>query len=97
MEKRRNYSFRQDLEQRLKDSAFREAWEESEPEYLLARELIKARLSRRWSQRKLAQEAGTTQAVISRLETMQTSPSLALIKRLAAALNYRLLITLEKA
>ncbi len=84
------YTFEDDLKKRLKDPAFKKAWEESEPEYQLARQLIATRLSQKMSQRDLAKKVKTTQAIISRIETMQANPSLALIKRIAQTLDLKL-------
>jgi ribosome-binding protein aMBF1 (putative translation factor) len=48
----------------------KKAWAESEVEYRLAKQIIEARLKNNISQRDLARKMETTQAVISRLETM---------------------------
>lgn len=84
------YTLENDLKKRLKDSEFRRLWKESEIEYQLARRLIEKRLKQKVSQRALAKKAKTTQAVISRVESMSANPSLGLLKRLASALNSRL-------
>lgn len=84
------YSFDEDLTKRLKNPSFRRAWESSEPEYLLAKHLIEQRLQKKFSQRDLAKKLKTTQAVISRLETMQANPSLKLLKRIADVFNVKL-------
>jgi ribosome-binding protein aMBF1 (putative translation factor) len=84
------YSFDDDLKERLKNPKFRKAWEESEPEYLLAKQLIEKRLKKKISQRQLAKKLHTTQAVISRIETMNANPSLALLKRIATVLDTKL-------
>lgn len=84
------YNFEEDLTKRLKNPAFKKAWEESEPEYLLAKELIEKRLKKNFSQRDLARKLKTTQAVISRLETMRANPSLQLLKRIASVFNAKL-------
>ena len=84
------YTFEEDLKKRLKDPEFKKAWEESEPEYQLARQLIGKRLEQKMSQRDLAKKVKTTQAIISRIETMQANPSLALIKRIAQTLDLKL-------
>lgn len=89
------YTFRQDLKNRLKDPAFKKAWEESEPAYQLSRALIKKRLSQKLSQGELAKKAHTTQAVISRLESMNANPSIGLIQKIASALNLKLKIQFE--
>lgn len=88
------YTFRQDLKNRLKDPEFRKAWEESEAEYQISRALIAARLNKKISQRELAKKANTTQAVISRLESMSANPSIGLIQKVASALNLKLKIQL---
>lgn len=77
------YTFEDDLKERLKNPEFKKAWKESEPEYLLARELIRKRLEKKMSQRDLAKKLKTTQAVISRIETMNANPSLSMLKRIA--------------
>lgn len=76
----------------MKDSKFRQAWEEVEPEYQLARSIIKARIKKGMTQAQLAKKIGTKQPVISRLERMNASPSLRFLKRVAKALNTKLQI-----
>lgn len=73
----------------IKDPQYRKAYEEFEPEFEIARAIIEARITRKVSQDDLAQKMGTGQAVISRLENANASPSLSLIKRLANALGLR--------
>lgn len=92
--KNKLYTLENDLRKRLKDTEFRRLWQESEIEYQLARKLIEKRINRKISQRELAKKANTTQAVISRVESMSANPSLGLLKRLAKALDFRLEIRL---
>lgn len=75
------------IEERLKDPRFRKEWEKSEVPYQITRQLIAARLENGMSQRMLARKAKTTQAVISRIENMSTSPSIGLLERIARALG----------
>ncbi len=89
------YTFRQHLKESLKDPAFKKAWEASELEYQIGRALITHRLKGKISQQELAKKAHTTQAVISRLESMNANPSLGLLKRIASALNLSLKIQLQ--
>lgn len=89
------YTFEDDLKRRLKDPAFRVAWEESEVEYLLAKQLIEKRLQKKLSQRELAKRAKTTQAIISRIETMNANPSLNTLQRIATVLNTKLTIAFK--
>jgi len=93
MNKRKRYTFDEDLAIRLKDPAFRKEWEDSETDYQLSCRLIEARIKTQMSQRDLAQKIGTSQAAISRIESMSGNPSLALLKRIATALNLKLHIS----
>lgn len=89
------YTFEEDLARRLKKPKFRKAWDESEPEYLLARQLIEKRLKTKLSQRALAKKIHTTQAVISRIETMRANPSLHLLKRIAGVFDTKLSVQFQ--
>ena len=93
--KNKYYTFEDHLKEQLKDPAFRKAWKESEPEYLLAKKLIENRLKKKISQRTLARKVKTTQAVLSRIETMNANPSLSLLKRIASALDSKLVVRFE--
>ena len=88
--KNKIYTLEVDLKNRLKNPEFRKLWKESEVEYQLARKLIEKRLAKNISQRYLAKKVKTTQAVISRIESMNSNPSLNFLKRLAIALDSRL-------
>ena len=83
------------LNQRLQSKQFRQAWDESQAQYSITRALIHERLSQKLSQRELANKAHTTQAVISRTESLAVNPSIGLLHKLAAALGKRLVIGLE--
>lgn len=92
---RKTYTLKDHLEESLKDPRFRKAWEESEVEYQLSRQIISARLEKKMSQQQLAQKANTTQAVVSRIERMASNVSLGLLKRLATALDVRLRVSFQ--
>lgn len=89
------YTFQDDLRESLKDPAFRQAWDELEAESQLAAKLIEARMKRKLSQRELAAKVQTSQAAISRIEAMNGNPSLGLLKRIAKALDTKLVVTFE--
>lgn len=91
----KEYTFREDLKKRLKDPEFRKAWKESELEYQIATQLIEARLSKKLSQRDLAKKMNTSQAVISRIESMNANPSVSLLKRFAQALNVKFTVSIS--
>jgi len=74
----------------LKNPKFKRLYEESQPEYEIARAIIRARIKQKVTQKELAKRMDTTQSVISRVEQGNTSPSISLLKRLAAALNVTL-------
>ena len=67
----------------------KKAYEDLQPEFAIIQTLIDARVKRKMTQEELAKRMGTGQAVISRLENANASPSLSLIKRLANALNLK--------
>lgn len=75
------------LEKWLKHPEFRKEWEASETQYQLVRQIIGERIKKGLSQRDLAKKAKTTQAVISRVESMNVNPSIQLIDKIAKALG----------
>ena len=79
----------------MKDPEFAEEYEGLAPEYELARSIIRLRLRRGLTQKQLADRLKTTQSVVSRLESGRAKPSLPTLKRLAEALDSRLVARLE--
>ncbi|MBI2329914.1 helix-turn-helix transcriptional regulator [Candidatus Daviesbacteria bacterium] len=73
----------------FRDPKVKKAYEDLQPEFAIIQALIDARVKKKISQEDLAKRMGTGQAVISRLENANASPSLSLIKRLANALNLK--------
>lgn len=71
----------------MKNPAFRKEYEATRLERGIARAVIRARMERGLTQKQLAEKLHTRQSVISRLESMNTTPSLTFLKRLAQALN----------
>lgn len=71
----------------LKDPKFKKLYEESQPEFEIAKAIIRARIQNKITQKELAKRMNTTQSVISRVEQAKTSPSISFLKRLASALN----------
>ncbi len=88
----RKYNFQQHLQESLKDPKFQKIWQESEPEYQLSCKIIELRLKNKISQSELAQKAKTTQAIISRIESMSANPSIETLKKIGAALNCNLTV-----
>jgi ribosome-binding protein aMBF1 (putative translation factor) len=81
--------FKDALAEQLKNPKFRKLWEAGEADYQIARQMIKARLEKKMSQRVLAKKAKTSQANISNLEGMNYNPSLAFLKRISGALGIK--------
>ena len=73
----------------MKNPEYRYEYEKLGPEFEIARQILEARTERKISQAELANRMKTGQAVISRLENANAKPSLALIQRLADALNLK--------
>lgn len=88
------FTLQDHLKELLKDPEFKKEWEDSEVEFQLGCKLIEARLAKKLSQRDLAKKVGTSQAAISRIEAMNGNPSLSLLKRISAALDSKLEISL---
>lgn len=74
----------------LKDSIFRAEYEKLEPEFELARQMIKYRIKNKMTQAELAKKAGTNQVVISRIESGNANPSIASIQKISKALGKKL-------
>jgi ribosome-binding protein aMBF1 (putative translation factor) len=82
-------------EQWTQDPAYRNAYEQLEPEFALARALIEARTKAGLTQEQLAERMHTTQSVIARLEGGQVRPSTRTLERFAKATGTRLKISFE--
>ncbi len=79
----------------LKDPGFRKEYEALEPEYKLAGDLIRLRLSRGLTQEELARRINTKQSAIARLESAGSLPSLSTVKRVAEALDADLYVAIQ--
>lgn len=85
-----------DLHNKWMESAeYKKAYQELEPEFLLAHAVIEARVAAGLTQEQLAQRMATTQSVIARLESGRTRPSTQTLTKLAAATGTRLKISFE--
>ncbi len=81
--------------QLMKDPAFRKEYEALEPEYRLASDLIRLRLSKGLTQEELAKRIHTRQSAIARLESAGSLPSLSTVKRVAEALDADLYVAVQ--
>jgi len=87
-------TFREHLEEQMKDPAFRRAWEETELGHQVARALIKLRLELNLTQEELAKRAGVPQSVIARLESGRHLPSLRSLEKIARKLGLQVKLDL---
>ncbi len=83
--------FREWLEKQKEDPEFREAYEELEPAYQIAR----LRILQGLTQEQLAQKMGTAQSSIARLESGRRDISLPVLRKAAEALGADLTICLR--
>lgn len=79
----------------LKDKRLRAEYDKLGEEYEFIASLIRARIDRSLSQQELAEKMGTKQSAISRLESGQSNPSLAFIRKMADALDLKMKIRFE--
>jgi len=79
------------LEGKLRDPEFRQAYEELEPAYQVAR----LRILRGLTQEQLAEMVGTKQPSIARLESGKTAPRLDFLRRVVEALGGKLTVLIE--
>ena len=82
--------FRDWLDKQMKDPEFREAYEELDPAYQIAR----LRILRGLTQREFAERMGTTQSSVARLESGSRDISMPTLRKAAAALGADLSICL---
>jgi ribosome-binding protein aMBF1 (putative translation factor) len=83
--------------ERMKDPAFKAAYDVLEDEFALATALIQARAAADMTQEQVAKAMGTTQAVVARLESGRIRPSTRTLERFARATGTRLRISFEKS
>lgn len=86
------------LNEQLQDDAFRQEWEENQPEMDIIRAMADARIAQNLTQKELAERTGIDQADISKLENGTRNPSLKLLKRLAdgMGMDLKLVFTPKK-
>lgn len=79
----------------MTDPEWRRAYQDANATRAGARALVRARHEAGLSQAALAERVGTGQAVISRIESGATSPTLDMVSRLARGLGMRPVISFE--
>lgn len=85
--KRNHLDFDDFLSESMKNKLVKAHYEMLHPEYAVITAIINARQKHGLTQKKLAEKLGTKQSVISRLERGKANPSVAILKKLAEALD----------
>lgn len=85
-------TFRDSLNERLKDENFKREYELIQPEMEIIKTLVAARKAQNMTQSDLAKVTGINQADISKLENGNRNPTLNMLKKLAEGLGMSLKI-----
>lgn len=83
------------IKEQMKDPEFASAWEETELEDQIRRNLIQARIDAGLTQKELAERSGIRQSNISRIESGSATPTLQTLKAIANGIGKKLKITFE--
>lgn len=86
-------SYKDYLNEQLKNPEFKAEYDALEPEFSLMRTIMEARIEKGLTQQKLSELTGISQADISRLEGGTANPSLRTIQRIAEALGKQVRIS----
>lgn len=86
-------SFREHLEESLKDPAFRREWDEQETEREVMESIVEARIAAGLSQKELADRCGMKATNLCRLENGNGNPSVATLSKIAHGLGKKLQIS----
>ena len=82
-------TYREFLNEKLKDSAFKKEWDELEPEYQLIKAMLKARDEQNITQSQLSDLTGIAQADINKMESGEADPTLNTMKQIAQGLGLK--------
>ncbi len=80
-------NFREHLNEKLKNKEFKDDWDKSELRYTVIKQMIKLRNSYNLTQSELAKKVGTTQAVISRIESGTVNVGIDFLEKVAKAFD----------
>ena len=87
--------FRELKKKLLSDPAIRKACDGLDAEFQLIESIIDRRLARGLTQADLAKRLGTKQSAIARLESGTYNPSFSFLKRVAKALDGKLVVSIS--
>lgn len=79
----------------FRNKAFKKAYDELEPEFILIEKIIEARIKKGMTQAELARRIGTKQSALSRFERGDYNPSLKFLRKVADGLGVKLKISVS--
>jgi len=89
-------TYEEHVKKLLKNKGVQREYEKILPEYELARSIIEQRLRKKMTQEQVARKTGMPQSTISRIEGLTHGlPKLSTIKKIAKALDAKVVIKLE--
>jgi transcriptional regulator with XRE-family HTH domain len=89
-------TYREHRKELLKNKKVKEEYETLLPEYQLAKSMIEQRLKKKMTQEDVAKKTGMPQSTISRIEGLTHGlPKLSTLKKIADALDAKLVIKIE--
>ncbi len=83
--------------QRESSQEFKKTWDHSREEYRLIGEMVSLRKQKKMTQKELAELTGNKQQVISRIERMESIPTLRMFSKILDALGCELQIVKKKS
>ena len=89
-------SWEQVRRERMDEPGAEEAYEAARRAFELGAAVLQMREERNWTQTELADAAGMTQSALARFEAGETVPALALLERIAQALNAQLVVKFDQ-
>lgn len=77
-----------------KDPELKKAYDALELEFSIIEQVIRKRLKKGFTQKQLAEKAGTKQSAIARLESGSINPSIAFLEKVSKALGSKLQVSI---
>lgn len=91
--KRKTIPFEDLKAELMKNPEFVREYEKLEPQFQIVRQILDAKIKQKLSTKDIAKKAGVSATTVSRLEGMNANPSIALLQKIAQALNTKITIT----
>ena len=83
---------KQVMEEFLKDSQNKEAYDSLLVEFTIYNALVKARIEKKLTQKQLAKQLGIAQSALARFESGRTNPTLSFLQKVTSGLGLKLTI-----